>query len=106
MIHSNGIVDAGHWWPITFHLPRLGGWKNYVVLEPTSGDGKGWHVGWIAGNVIGVSRIPLNGPVRVLVGSGKVSWFGVNSDGGQIKLRQVGIGRIGDGGTFAKIPLL
>lgn len=88
-----------------FHIPLFGGWKNYVVLQPADSD-QGWHIGWLAHDVAGVSRIKVRGPVRLLLGSGNVSFFGVNTEGEQIKLCKIAQGRIGDGSTYAKTPLL
>ncbi len=88
-----------------FHLPICGGWKDYTVLQPDC-DIDRWHVGWIAKDVIGVSRIQIQGPVRLLTGSGPVSFFGVNLDGDQIKLEEIATGRVGSHGPYAKVPLL
>jgi len=104
MVCHNGIPGETSIYPL-FHIPVLGGWRNYVVLMPIEKP-REWYVGWIAGNVVGVSRIPLSGPVRLLVGPGPVCWFGVNAKGDQLPIRQVGVGRIGEGGKFAKEPLL
>lgn len=87
-----------------FHLPLFGGWKEYVVLQPNSVEA--WHVGWIGDDVAGVSRIKIQGPVRLLVGPKDVSFFGVNTEGVQIQLYEVARGRIGNRGEYAKIPLL
>ena len=90
-----------------FHITIYGGWKHYVVIEPCSGSKLTWHVGWIAGNVIGVTRINLHGRVRLLIGPGDVHFFGIHSDSGaQVTVRKVGSGSIGDGGEFAQLPLL
>ena len=83
----------------------LGGWKRYIVLEPTH-EVRLWHVGWITSDVIGFSRISIDGPVRVLVGPGSVSYFGLDTHGNQLELRKIGEGEVGKGGSFAHIPLL
>lgn len=89
-----------------FHLPILGGWRDYVVLEPVESI-ENWHVGWVAGETIGVSRIRLSGPVRLLLGSEDVTFFGVDAkDNFQIPIKKIGCGRIGHGGQYAKVPLL
>jgi hypothetical protein len=111
MTHCKGIPDASPprvaWIPL-LHLPIFGGWRNYAVLEPVEYNGQ-WHVGWQAGGAAGVSRIPVRGPVRMLVGPGDVSFFGVTAGqagGDQVRIRQIGSGRIGKGGPYAKVPLL
>jgi len=89
-----------------FHMPVFGGWKNYIVLEPQDAR-QPWHVGWIAEDVAGVSRLSFTGPVRVLEGPGAVQFFGVSSDEqSQVAIRKLAQGRIGDGGPFAHMPLL
>lgn len=94
------------WWhrfPL-FHAPLFGGWKEYIVLQ--SDSAQDWHVGWIADDVIGVSRIKICGPVRVLRGPGDVHFFGVDTKGQQITLREISRGIIGAGGEYANAPLL
>jgi len=88
-----------------FHAPILGGWRDYIVLEPPHGMGR-WHVGWLADDAFGISRIPLNGPVRLLLGPGDVCFFGLMPHGGQIVLHMIGEGHIGDNGPHSHLPLL
>lgn len=92
---------------IRFHMPAFGGWRDYVVLEP-SVDRK-WYLGWTtapdAGG--GVSRIPLSGPVRALRGPNDMLFFGIDAETGkQIPIRIIGKGRIGNGGEFSRVKLL
>jgi len=98
MVYSASTSDAvvrTSWLP-RFHIPILGGWREYVVLEPD--EDTEWHVGWISDRV-GVSRLTVRGPVRMLLGSAHVMFFGIRAkDGVQIRIRQKAIGRIGDGG--------
>ena len=77
-----------------FHIPVFGGWKQYVVLSPHSPQDR-WFVGWVAGDLAGASRIPLVGPVRVLLGSTPVQFFGVNEHGNQIDIDCLGRGVVG-----------
>lgn len=110
MVRCQGVTDSTSrkilGIPI-FHIPILGGWRDYVVLELNEeGCDSGWHVGWITDDVIGVSRIKLANQVRFLLGPGDVTFFGVTTSGKQISIRQSGDGRIGDGGSFGKIPLV
>ncbi len=88
-----------------FHIPLLGGWRRYVVLEPVSRDVSEWVPGWVSPDVVGVSRLYLKGPVRLLRGPSDALFFGIDQSGRQIELRIVGFGRIGDGGPFARLPL-
>ena len=104
MVHHDGIPGEISVYPL-FHIPVLGGWRNYVVLAPFK-EQKEWHVGWVAGRFAGVSRISLRGQVRMLIGPGPVSFFGVNAEGDQVQIRQIGTGRIGEGGPFINEPLL
>ncbi len=110
MVHCHGIPGASNrkilGIPI-FHIPILGGWRNYVVLKPCDAVCiRGWYVGWMANDVIGVSRIPLVGSVRLLLGPGDVAFFGISFNGDQIPIKKIGEGRIGDGGSYCKVPLL
>ncbi len=91
---------------VLFHIPLLGGWRNYVVLRPEKPRGN-WYAGYQTGNGAGISCLPIMGPVRVLIGSGDVSFFGIDAASGeQLPLKEIGMGRIGEGGPFAKIRLL
>lgn len=109
MVHCPGNPNAGRQTflgiPI-FHIPILGGWRDYVVLEPATPPDGGWHVGWSSGGAVGVSRIRLQGRVRMLLGPGEVSFFGVTAEGDQVPLQQIDTGRIGDGGQYKNEPLL
>lgn len=95
------------WWaflPI-FHIPVLGGWKHFVVLEPKVPQDK-WFVGWIAGDTIGISQIELSHRVRLLKGPSGVFFFGVNEHGDQISLQKAGEGVVRTKHNFTKVPLL
>lgn len=90
---------------VRFHIPIFGGWKNYVVIRPT--DAQEWYIGWSTGDARGVSCIKLLGPVRMLLGPKEVCFFGISAvDYQQITIQKVGSGKVGCGGSFAKIPLL
>jgi hypothetical protein len=107
-VFCSGVASAGvrFWLSIPFfHIPLLGGWKDYVVLQPADTNQE-WYIGWLAHDVAGVSRIRIRGPVRMLLGPGDVSFFGVNLEGDQIQLQEIGRGKIGDGGRFRNAPLL
>lgn len=107
MAHCKGIakqIVRHHWLDFLFHIPIIGGWRNYVVLQPEYE--RMWHVGWKTSNAgAQISILPLVGPVRMLIGSGDVSFFGVTDNGVQILISEIGKGRIGDRGEFSKIQL-
>lgn len=108
MVFVKGVKATSRWLgsiPI-FHLPILGGWRKYIVLQPTEDLTRAWHIGWIAGDVVGVSRIPLRGPVRVLRGPGDVRFFACTNEGVQMKVVCIGCGVVGEGGEYKKVPLL
>lgn len=86
-------------------MPIFGGWRHYVVLEPC-GNYTAWHVGWITEDSVGVTRLTLRGPVRMLMGPKMVTFFGINTEGRQISLAKVGEGTIGSGYLRVDIPLL
>ncbi len=88
-----------------FHMPILGGWRRYVVLTPANPDVKEWYVGWIAEDAQAVSRLLLNGSVRLLRGDVDARFFGLDTDGNQISVKTIGTGSIGDGGPFSRTPL-
>ena len=93
-----------------FPVPILAGaqahitWKRYLVLEPNSTNT--WYVGWRWPGDAGVSRIPSIGLKRVLIGPGPTEWFGIDANTQeQIPIKQIGEGKVGDGGEFAHIPV-
>lgn len=88
-----------------FHMPILGGWKKFVVLNPKSYTQE-WYVGWIAFDALGVTKIPVTGPVRLGIGPRQAYFFGLTKTGKQIEIDVIGEGHIGQAGTFSKIPLL
>jgi hypothetical protein len=90
-----------------FHMPRFGGWRKYVVLCPMdSWSGGSWCVGWILpNNKGGISMIPLNGPVRCLIGDEKVKFLAIDAKGNQLPLSVTGRSSIGKG-MFPDFPLL
>lgn len=93
-------------WLFLFHIPILGGWRNYVILEPVV-QSKEWHIGYITNDMVGVSRIRLSGPVRMLIGNGDVSFYGIDANCyEQIPIKEICRGRIGEGGKFSKVRLL
>lgn len=87
-----------------FHMPRFGGWREYVALEVVDFNAK-WHIGWVTTELAGVSLVSVQGAVRVLCGPEKTCFFGVTQTGRQIQLKVLGYGRIGDRGPFSKLPL-
>ncbi len=101
MVSCDGTRQARPMGLCLFHLPLLGGWREYVVLEPTLGRHSylRWYVGWINNNVAGVSRLPVVGRVRVLRGPEATNFFGVFSDGTQLGISQVGAGSVGETGS-------
>lgn len=95
-------------WDPRWHLPRFGGWKNYVVLEPAGYEDGEWFVGWKLSieNLAGVSLIPVYGRVRVLIGPSNVTFFGMSgARHRQIRLRLVAEGVIGEDSAYTELPL-
>jgi len=86
------------------HIPILFGWRNYIALQPQVNP-KAWFIGWVTGGTGGISRIPLKGRVRMLIGPGDVEFFAIEN-GRQITLLKGGRGKIGQGGPYGKLPLL
>ena len=73
--------DSSTWWigPMPhFHMPIFGGWKNFVVLEPKNPQNV-WYVGWLIGDFIGFSKIPLKNKVRLCRGPLPLHFFAVDS---------------------------
>jgi len=95
-------TDSSRWTHGSYgmlHLPLLGGWRDYIILE-VEGDPKYWHVGWLSGLNSGmVQRLPIYGKrikmFRGLKGDG-VRFFAIDNLGNQILLRKVDEGRLGD----------
>lgn len=101
-----GVPAIGRW-GFLFHIPLLGGWRNFVVLEPNLPfTDIEWRIGWITSDVgAQMSKVPQHGPVRMLIGNDHVYFFGVTAEGKQIPLREIGSGQVGDNGPFAAVPL-
>ena len=90
-------------WDLRFHL---GWWAQYVVLKPVEYQGH-WHLGWSSPSGTGVSQLSFDGSVRALIGPNNVAFFGIAvATQRQIKLQEVGRGRLGDMGPFRQVPLL
>jgi hypothetical protein len=87
-----------------FHMPIFGGWKKFIVIAPVEESGE-WYIGWVAFDALGISRIPLTGPVRVCIGPRQGQFFGLDADGRQIPISRVGEGVIGKAGKYSHIPL-
>jgi len=108
MVTAAGDEDARRRWfgiiPL-FHMPIFGGWSEYVVIAPVEEVGE-WFVGWLPFDTIGISNIPLTGPVRLLVGPRQVQFFGLDADGNQLPVHIIGSGVIGQTGEYRKYPLL
>lgn len=109
MAQCTGDPKAARWrWigPLPlFHMPIIGGWRQYAVLQTTQHTPV-WYVGWITNDCVGISRIPLSGNVRMLLGRETVHFFALNADGEQIPLAQIGTGRIGTPSAYSQLPLL
>lgn len=89
---------------VTFHLPALGGWNEYVVLEANANN---WHVGWATEGGGGVSLITLDRPVRMLIADVDVWFFAIEADTNkQVSLKKIGRDTIGSGGIYSQLPLL
>lgn len=108
MVTVLGDSDAKRRWlgPLPlFHMPILGGWDDFVVVEPKVVQSV-WYIGWLPFDTIGVTQIALDGPVRVLVGPRQVQFFGVDALGYQIPIHVVGKGSVGTAKEYSKVPLL
>lgn len=104
----SGNASANRRWfgPIPlFHMPILGGWKEFVVLKPRHEKGD-WFVGWLVEDAFGLSKIPIRGKVRLGIGPKQAQYFAIDREGKQIDIDIVGKGVIGDAGEFSKTPLL
>ncbi len=106
MVRCSGIGTRRGYESVVFHLPIFGGWRNYVVLRPREPKG-GWYVGWKVNGKAGISRVRIDGAVRMLVGPDPVEFFGIDArTGTQRFIHDVAKGRIGNGGPYAKLLLL
>lgn len=125
MLRFKGDREANPRGIVRFHLRIMGGWGKYLVLQPVNDLPKGekWYVGWMGGDhdlnipshviagkpavkrPFGVSRLPLKGSVRVLLGPDDIAFFGINEHGKQIELRWVFEDYLGGGGQYRHRPL-
>ncbi|HLP43765.1 MAG TPA: hypothetical protein VK145_00615 [Candidatus Nanoarchaeia archaeon] len=108
VVNCNGIKGEADVPALFAHIPILGGWRNYVVIAPVKNPLEtSWYIGWNTVRVKGVSRIPITGAVRVLLGPIHTSFFGINAaDNQQIAIREVRRGKIGNKTEYSHIPLL
>lgn len=114
---EKSVIRQNNWG--VFHMPIFGGWKHYIILERADGSTEPWNIGWEYKKRVGskestqrkimreVSVIPLEKQVKVLSGPGhkRVTFFGINLEGEQIKLKQVATGVNGDM-KFKNTPFL
>ncbi len=107
-VSVSGDVDACNRWfgwiPI-FHMPIFGGWKKFVVIEPKVKQDV-WYVGWIPGDVIGISRIKLCHSVKLLRSPQTVYFFGLNEHGEQIEINIIGSGELGKDKKYSGVQFL
>lgn len=91
---------------VRFHIPILGGWRDYVTIVPTNNT-VDWHIGWTCGETGSITLLSLTGAVRMLIGPDDTSFFGIDATGQQIAVKEIGRGKIGDGSLQSRsIPLL
>lgn len=93
---------------LQFHIPVLGGWKNYYIIKPKNNDIKNWKIAWK--NCVGhrsfqMSKFKFNGPVKMLYGPYPVILYGFDKDDNQIELEKIHEGKLGDG-KFRNVPLI
>ncbi len=77
------------------HFPLIG-WQRYVVLQPKTWTST-WYVGWVTPDVIGISRIPIDGLVKTLRGPNEAIFFAIDAAGQQLAVEEVGRGKLGNG---------
>jgi len=114
LVLVDGVGTVGkRWWGIIpiFHIPILGGWRNYVVLKPSNSRvGDCWYLGWYTvDGYLGISKIPLKSheAARALRGGKPTHFFALDSEFEIVPLGIVGYGRIGDGNKeYRHLPLL
>lgn len=102
----DGVFNKVNRKGVRFHCPIFGGWREYVVICPTNSEIRNWYVGWHTKQLSGISRIKLSGPVRLLIASDAVFFFGISDKGEQISVNMIGQGKIGIKNQFSKQPLL
>ena len=99
---------------LSFHVPLIGGWRNYIVLEVQPDISK-WHIGWVVRNFTTgeivrseLHKLPLTKKrVRMLIGTPTriTMFFAVDTDGNQLPLKVTGRGSMGDGSKYRHIRL-
>ncbi len=86
------------------HIPLLGGWTKYAVLEAEQFDTY-WYAAWkvlyksLEKSFFHIQKLPIyQKQLRVLKGNRGIRriYYGFNSDGKVIPLRMVGEGTLGD----------
>lgn len=89
-----------------FHVPVLGGWRDYIVLEAEN-YGKYWRIGWILKyhnsnqkTDSQIQKLKIKSPyIKLLSGidDSKKYFFAVSENGNFADLKIVGSGTLGDG---------
>jgi hypothetical protein len=86
-----------------FHSPIFGGWKKYIVLEPSTSE-RPFYIGWTIQTKntrkTEVHKLPIyENSIRVLSGSPLFSgyFFALSAEGEQVPIKCIGQGRLGDG---------
>ncbi|MEX0917726.1 MAG: hypothetical protein WDZ93_01065 [Candidatus Paceibacterota bacterium] len=81
-------------------------WNRYYVLVPKGVRNGSWFIGRRYADGSGnVSKVPLEGPVRVPVKGEGIEFFAVSANGNQLPLQKIGEGKLGDCGCFRQMPL-
>jgi hypothetical protein len=90
-----------------FHILVLGGWRRVCVLEPAENIATSWRVGWLLEDGrLGVSLVPIDRRVRVLIGPTDTTFFGFTPSGAHIPLHSYGQYDIADTEGLEHVQLL
>lgn len=93
------------WLPF-FHMPIIGWWSHYVVLQTTYHQ-KPWFIGRLeADGSTRIHKLPLDDKVKVLVGpkGNAITFFWLDKDGKQISLQYIAYSKVWDI-RYIDIPL-
>lgn len=104
-VFSDQVADNQYWFGV-IPKPRLFQKRPFVVLRPCCNRRKWYLARKRPDGIIVVHAVPIYGPVRVITRDISCTYMAFTHTGLQIAIEQIGEGKVGQSGIYAKLPLL